>query len=66
MLLGRQVKEKIHLIEQDNGETWLTLCGRTARAQSQPMVNFDGEKCCTHCAKVQRGNELLRERLGAA
>jgi hypothetical protein len=67
MLLGKQVKEKIHLIEQENGETWVTLCGRTARAlPNQPMVNFAGEKCCAYCAKVQRSSELLRSRLGVA
>ena len=67
MLLGRLVQKKIHLVEQDGAETWLTLCGRSARVQpDQSMVNFTGDNCCVYCAKVQRGNESLRERLGAA
>ncbi|BAY90792.1 MULTISPECIES: hypothetical protein [unclassified Tolypothrix] len=58
----------IHLTEESpNEETWLTLCGRKIRAaQALPLEEFAGGNCCVYCTRVQRSNELLRSRLGAA
>lgn len=71
-VLGRPMSQnkRLHLMESENpfSETWLTLCGRKIRAtHALPLQKFDaGENCCTVCVRMQRGNDLLHQRLGAA
>ncbi|WP_138506713.1 hypothetical protein [Nostoc sp. PA-18-2419] len=60
----------LHLMdsEKPGQRTWFTLCGRKIRvSHALPLENFDsGENCCTVCIKMQRSNNLLHQRLGAA
>ncbi len=71
-VLGRTMSQNgvVHLMDSENprSQTWFTLCGRKIRAtHALPVQKFDaGERCCTVCVKMQRGNELLHSRLAIA
>lgn len=71
-VLGRRMSQNkaLHLMdaEKPGQQTWFTLCGRKIRAShALPLQKFDfGEECCTVCIRMQRSNNLLHQRLGAA
>ena len=71
-VLGRSMSQnrRLHLMDNEDplAQTWLTLCGRKIRAaHALPLQKFDaGDNCCTVCARMQRSNLLLHQRLRGA